>query len=149
MSMSSLEKAIALAVENHAGQTQKNGDPYILHPLHLMCQMRTERERLVAVLHDVVEDTKVTLDDLRGLDLDAEVLEAIALLTHDSDVTYEAYIEQIRPNALARRIKLADLEHNMDTRRLPQLDEDGLERIEKYYRAWKRLDSAESDIPRR
>jgi (p)ppGpp synthase/HD superfamily hydrolase len=137
--MTLLEQAISLAVLKHAGQTQKNGDPYVLHPLHLMCQMRTEDERIVAVLHDVVEDTDVTLDELAQMGFSAIVLEALDLLTHDPDVDYADYVAAIRPNPLARRIKMADLRHNMDILRLATITDRDVERLRKYRHAWDQL----------
>jgi (p)ppGpp synthase/HD superfamily hydrolase len=135
--MSQLEKAIALAVDAHAGQVDKAGRPYILHPLRLMLQMETEAEMITAVLHDVVEDTAVTLDELRALGFPETVLAALALLTHHTaDTGYDEYIAAIKPDPLARRVKLADLAHNMDVRRLPELTLKEWGRLEKYRRAW-------------
>jgi (p)ppGpp synthase/HD superfamily hydrolase len=134
-----LEKAIALAVEAHAGQAGKDGRPYILHPLHLMLQMETEVEMMTAVLHDVVEDTAVTFADLAALGFPEEVLDAVRLLTREEGVSYEAYVAAIKPHPLARRVKLADLEHNMDTRRIPHLQPKDLARLEKYHLAWEML----------
>ncbi|MCP4357875.1 MAG: GTP pyrophosphokinase [Chloroflexi bacterium] len=137
--MSLLEQAIALAVAAHAGQVCRNGCPYILHPLHLMMQMETETEMMTAVLHDVVEDTAVTFDDLVALGLPEEVLTAVGLLTHDNDTSYRAYIATLKPNPLARRVKVADLEHNMDIRRLPYVRKKDLKRLRKYHCAWQML----------
>ncbi|MCB8943033.1 MAG: GTP pyrophosphokinase [Ardenticatenaceae bacterium] len=135
--MQLVEKAIALAVAAHAGEVDKEGKPYILHPLRLMVQMETAEEMMTAVLHDVVEDTPITLDDLRQQGFPAVVLEALALLTHDTASTsYEDYVAAIKPNALARKVKLADLAHNMDVRRLPELGMKDYGRLEKYRRAW-------------
>ena len=138
--MTQLENAIALAVEAHRGQTDRNERPYILHPLHLMLQMDTEEEMIVAVLHDVVEDTDYTLDDLRErLGLAEAVTEAIRLLTHDAADSYEAYVGKLKPNSMARKVKLADLRHNMDTRRLAEIGPDDEARLERYQRAWEML----------
>ena len=141
--MTLLEKAIAIAVEAHAEQVQKDGSPYILHPLHLMLQMRTEQEQIVAVLHDVVEDTQWTLTDLQMEGFSDQVLRAIGLLTHQKGMDYEQYIEEIRPNPLARAVKLADLTHNMDIRRLPQVSDKAFARLITYRAAYARLSSAE------
>ena len=134
--MNALEKAIALAVEAHTGQLRKDGSPYILHPLHLMLQMQTESEMITAVLHDVVEDSRFTLADLERMGFEPEVITAVALLTHDTDVPYERYIQEIKANPLACRVKLADLEHNMDIRALPELNEKAWQRLQRYGRAW-------------
>ncbi len=139
--MSLLEKAITVAMEAHEGILTRSGKPYILHPLRLMMEMESEEEMMTAVLHDVIEDSHYTLHDLAGMGFPDSVLEALNLLTHDKDKTsYEDYIQGIKSNPLAVRIKLADLTHNMDIRRLPNPMEDSdLERLGKYRRAWKTL----------
>lgn len=138
--MNLLEKAIGIALEAHAGHKDRAGRPYILHPLHLMMQMETEEEMITAVLHDVVEDSNITLDDLAAAGFSAGVLTAVALLTRDkSSDDYEAYIAAIKPDPLARRVKLADLAHNMELRRQPTLDDKDWQRFEKYFHAWNYL----------
>ena len=139
--MTQLERAIQIAVEAHAGQKGKDGSPYILHPLRLMLKMDTEEARIVAVLHDVVEDTEVTLDDLRREGFSESVIENIQLLTHEDDTPYEEYVERIKPHPLARKVKLADLEDNSDIRRLSGIEEKDLQRLKKYHRAWQILTS--------
>ena len=135
-----VEKAIALAVEAHAGEVDKQGKPYIVHPLHLMMQMETAEEMITAVLHDVVEDTNTTLEDLRQHGFPEVVLEALELLTHDTASTrYKEYVAAVKPNPLARKVKLADLAHNMDVRRLPEMGMKDYGRLEKYRRAWDTL----------
>lgn len=134
--MNLLEKAIAVAVEAHAGQVRKDGRPYILHPLQVMLKMESELEMITAVLHDVVEDTAVTLADLAQMGFPEEVLAVVNLLTHQDDVPYETYIRELKPHALARRVKLADLEDNMDVRRLAPLQPKDWERLQRYGRAW-------------
>lgn len=136
--MGELEKAIAIALKAHEGILDKSGKPYILHPLRLMMQMESEEARITAVLHDVVEDSTITLTDLAESGFSSEIIDALALLTHDKDaIPYEDYIEGIRSNPLARQVKLADLEHNMDTRRLQApLSERDLDRLQRYRLAW-------------
>lgn len=135
--MTLLEKCIALAVKAHEGQKDKSGRPYILHPLHLMAQMDTDEERMTAVLHDVVEDTGHTLADLRQMGLPESVILALGLLTHDKETaTYEEYVQQLKPNPLAKKVKMADLRHNMDIRRLDSVGEKEAARLEKYRKAW-------------
>lgn len=141
-----LERAIEIAVEAHAGQTQKNGTPYILHPLYLMLQMEDEEAQIVAVLHDVVEDTELTIADLQAEGFSDEVVVAISLLTRQKGMSYEQFIEEIAYNELARRVKLADLEHNMDIRRLPMpMLEKDFERLMQYREAHERLTNAEEE----
>jgi (p)ppGpp synthase/HD superfamily hydrolase len=136
-----LEKAIAVALEAHAGVMSRSGRPYILHPLRLMIQMESEEEMITAVLHDVVEDSSITLVDLAEIGFSQRVLDALALLTHNKATTdYNDYIIAIKANSLARKIKLADLAHNMDLRRLPNpLSQKDLNRLQKYRQAWKTL----------
>ena len=136
MTPPTIEDAIILAINAHKGIKQRNGTPYILHPLTLMAQFHTEAEQMAAVLHDVIEDTEVTLDDLRAAGYPSAVVEALDLLTRRDDETYEAFIERIKPNRLARQVKIADLEHNMNVRRLPTISEQDARRLEKYRQAW-------------
>jgi (p)ppGpp synthase/HD superfamily hydrolase len=140
--MPTLEDAIALAVEAHRGQRDKAGQTYILHPLRVMMRLDTDAERMAAILHDVVEDTPYTLERLRELGYPEEVLGALDCLTKRDGETYEAFIERVRPHPLARRVKLADLEDNMDVRRLPTVGPKEAERLARYRAAWTRLKQA-------
>ncbi|KFE61067.1 HD domain-containing protein [Hyalangium minutum] len=140
--MPTLEDAIALAVEAHRGQRDKAGQTYILHPLRVMMRLETEAERMAAILHDVVEDTPYTLERLRELGYPEEVLGALDCLTKREGETYEAFIERVRPHPLARRVKLADLEDNMDVRRLLTVGPKETERLARYRAAWARLKEA-------
>lgn len=137
-----LEDAIALAVQAHRGQRDKAGQTYILHPLRVMMRLETDAERMVAVLHDVVEDSAWTLEQLRALGYPEEVLGALDHLTKREGESYEAFIERVRPHALARRVKLADLEDNMDVRRLTAVTPRDAERLARYRAAWARLKEA-------
>lgn len=141
--MKLLERAIQIALEIHQEQTDRYGRPYIIHPLTLMMQMDTENEMMAAVLHDVIEDSDMKLEALRDEGFPAEVLEAVRLLTHDAEKnSYEEYVHRLKLNPTARKIKLADLQHNMDIRRMEQVREQDLERLEKYRRAWQTLTNA-------
>jgi len=110
--MSTLEKAIRIAVEAHAGQTDKGGAPYITHPLRLMAAVDGEEAKIVAVLHDVVEDTSVVLDDLRREGFSKEILSAVDIVTHRRDEPYADYVVRCKSHDLARQVKLADLVDN-------------------------------------
>jgi len=114
-----LDKAIRLAAEAHAGQTEKNGSPYILHPLRLMFRMHGELEMAAAVLHDVVEDTDWTLERLGAAGFPPALVDALDCLTHRPGEPYPRYVRRAAANPVARRVKLADLEDNLDLRRLP------------------------------
>jgi (p)ppGpp synthase/HD superfamily hydrolase len=138
--MSLLEKAIAIAVAAHRGQTDKAGRPYILHPLRLLCRMESDTDRIVAVLHDVLEDTSVTMDDLRREGFPPEVLDALACVTkRHPDEDYQAFVRRAASNPIACRVKLADLEDNMDARRLTTVTEKDAKRMTKYLAAWREL----------
>ena len=129
------KRAIRLMFQAHREQTDKSGLPYVFHPFHLAEQMTDEDTTVAALLHDVVEDTDYTLDDLRAMDFGAAVCDALALLTHDEAVPYMDYVAAIKENPIARAVKLADLRHNSDLTRLDQVDDKALQRVEKYKKA--------------
>ena len=126
------KKALKLCFEAHKDQTDKAGLPYVFHPFHVAEQMPNEKATIVALLHDVIEDTSYTLQDLRDMGFDEDVLSALALMTHDKSVPYMDYVARIKENALARTVKLADLRHNSDLTRLDDINEAALARVEKY-----------------
>jgi (p)ppGpp synthase/HD superfamily hydrolase len=139
-----LEEAIRIAVEAHRGQKDRAGAPYILHPLRMMLRVQTDAERMAAVLHDVVEDTPWTLDDLRARGFPAEVLEAVDRLTRRPGEAYDDFVERAAAHPVARRVKLADIEDNLDLRRLDAVEAGDLDRLGRYLRAYRRLsDDAE------
>ena len=134
-----LERAIAIAVEAHAGQCDRNGAPYILHPLRVMFRVQSQAERIAAVLHDVVEDTDWTLSDLRKEGFSTEVIAALDCLTKREGEEYTDFVRRATSIPLARTVKLADLEDNMDVRRLSKVDRKATQRLEKYLKAWQTL----------
>jgi (p)ppGpp synthase/HD superfamily hydrolase len=134
-----LERAIAIAAMAHAGQVDKGGAPYILHPLKVMMRMNTLEERIVAVLHDVVEDCGISLDDLRKEGFSEEILSAIESVTKVPGESYEDFVDRTAQNPIGRVVKLADLEENSDLSRIASPSWEDLERIEKYRRAIGRL----------
>ena len=140
--MADLEEAIRIALEAHRGQKDRAGAPYLLHPLRVMLRLRTDPERMAAVLHDVVEDTAWTLDDLRARGFPAEVIEAVDRLTRRPGEPYDAVVERAAAHPVARRVKLADLEDNLDLRRLGEVSAEDLERLGRYLRAHRRLSAA-------
>jgi (p)ppGpp synthase/HD superfamily hydrolase len=139
--MATLERAIAIAAEAHRGQTDKAGEPYILHPMRVMLRVRGETERIVAMLHDVVEDggPAWSLERLREEGFAAEVVEAVERLTKREGEPYEALIERAAAHPIARRVKLADLEDNMHLARIADPEEKDRARVERYRRAYERL----------
>lgn len=142
MQVPSLEDALALAAKAHKGQRDKAGQPYILHPVRLMLSVPDEPARIVALLHDVVEDTTTTMDDLRAAGYAEDLLAALDCVTRRDTETYEEFIDRLAPNELARRVKLADLADNMDLSRLPAITEKDLVRLQRYKAAWARLGGA-------
>lgn len=137
--MADLEEAISIAVEAHRGQKDRAGAPYILHPLRVMFRVQTDAERMAAVLHDVVEDTGWTLDALRERGFPSEVVEAVDHLTRRGGESYDDFVTRAAAHPVARRVKVADLEDNMDVRRTGTLSESDVERLSRYLRAWRRL----------
>jgi (p)ppGpp synthase/HD superfamily hydrolase len=134
------DRALQLAIEAHRGQTDKYNQPYMLHVLGVMGRCRTIEEKIVALLHDVVEDTDHTFDDLRELGISERIITAVELLTRRRGETYDHFVERIAPDPLARAVKLADLEDNMDVRRSTRaMKEKDAERMEKYRTAWQKL----------
>ena len=129
--MSLLEKAIAIAVEAHAGKKDKAGQPYIIHPLRVMFRVETEDERIVAVLHDVVEDHSDVwpVERLRQAGFPPHLLEALDGVTKRDGESYEKFIERSASNPVSLHVKLADLEDNLDVRRLHELTEKDRERL--------------------
>ena len=129
------KKAMKLCFTAHRDQTDKSGLPYVFHPFHLAEQMPDENTTVTALLHDVVEDTAYSLEDMRGMGFPEPVLDAIAQMTHDESVPYLTYVAKLRDNPIARTVKLADLRHNSDLSRLDAVDAAALKRVEKYRRA--------------
>ena len=135
--------AMQIAYRAHHGQVDKSQIPYIYHPIHLAEQMTDEYTTCVALLHDVVEDTDVTLEAL-AKDFPSEIVDAIGLMTHDPAISYLEYVRQIGHNPIARQVKLADLKHNMDITRIDTPDEKALSRInDKYKKALQILQQEE------
>jgi len=126
---SKLDMAIALASQAHLGQKDKGGSVYILHPLRVMMQMEYEDAKIVAVLHDVVEDSAFTFDDLKNEGFSDDILDALRCLTKKQGETYENFIERVLTNRLATDVKIADIKDNMDVTRLKTMIEKDLERI--------------------
>ena len=135
-----LEMAKEIAEKAHQGQTDKGGHPYILHPIRVMERCETEETKIIAILHDVMEDSDYTLEDLRKEGFSEEILEALVCLTHQEGEDYMAYIERVCQNPLAARVKYADLQDNMDISRIPHPTEKDFARLEKYKKAKARIE---------
>ena len=138
--MSTLEKAIEIATEAHQGQFDKAGRDYIGHPLRVMEMGKTEEEKIVGVLHDVIEDTDWTFEKLAEEGFSDEVIAALRCVTKISEnENYDDFIDRVKKNPLAAAVKINDLTDNMDIRRLPYLSDKDVKRLKKYLKAYKRL----------
>lgn len=143
--MSTIERAIEIAAAAHAGQVDKAGAPYILHPLRVMLRMTTGNERIAAVLHDVVEDSRWTLDLLRAEGFSEDIVRAIDSVTRREGETYEAFVARAGLDPVGRRVKLADLEDNCDLGRIAAPSERDRARVDRYRRAIEQLGRVESE----
>ena len=138
--MSTLERAIQIATEAHKGQLDKAGRDYIGHPLRVMEMGKTEDEKIVGVLHDVIEDTDWTFEMLEAEGFSREVIEALKCVTKLAEnENYDDFIERVKKNPLAVAVKINDLTDNMDIRRLPYLSDKDVKRLKKYLKAYKKL----------
>ena len=138
--MSTLQRAIEIATEAHKGQFDKSGKDYIGHPLRVMEMGKTEEEKIVGVLHDVIEDTDWTFETLAEEGFSKEVIDALRCVTKLSEnENYYDFIERIKKNPLAVAVKINDLSDNMDIRRLPYLSDKDVKRLKKYLKAYKKL----------
>ena len=135
------KKAMKFCFKAHKDQVDKSGMPYVFHPFHVAEQMTDEATTIVALLHDVVEDTDYTLEDIAAEGFGKEILEAVALMTHEDDVPYLDYVAKLKENPIARAVKLADLAHNSDLSRIGEIDEETKQRLEKYKKARAILES--------
>ncbi|MBR2336041.1 MAG: GTP pyrophosphokinase [Clostridia bacterium] len=136
------KKALKLCFEAHKDQIDKSGMPYVFHPFHLAEQMKDEETTIVALLHDVIEDTDYTYDDLRKLGFNKQIISALELMTHDDNVPYMEYVAAIKTNPIARAVKIADLRHNSDLSRIDVVTPRDMERAEKYKKAIELLESS-------
>lgn len=134
------KKALKFCFKAHKRQTDKSGLPYVFHPFHLAEQMQSEETTIVALLHDVVEDTRYTFAHLEKKGFDRTIIDALRLLTHDKKVDYMDYVRAIKQNPIAKAVKIADLKHNSDLSRLDFVDQKALERKQKYEKALKLLE---------
>ena len=131
-----LEKAIQIALEAHKGQTDKAGAPYLLHLIRVMNAGQTEDEKICGILHDLVEDTPWTFEDLRREGVSEEVIRALVYVTKQPDEPYQHFTARIKKNPLATKVKINDLKDNMDITRLTFITEEDTQRLNKYLRAY-------------
>lgn len=138
------KKAVEIAQEVHLGQTDKGGHPYIEHPLYVASQVDSMELKIIAVLHDTLEDSQMTAEDLKNSGIPEDLVNVVVLLSHEegNEEAYLDYIRRVSENAMAARIKKADLIHNMDLSRIPEPTEKDLKRKEKYEKALRLLEAA-------
>lgn len=142
--MKLIETSLQIALRAYAGKTDKAGREYILHPLRVMAKMNTDLERSAALLHDVIEDSDITAGDLLAEGIPPEVVEAIQYLSKNEGEDYQDFVARAKRNKIAAKVKIADIEDNIDVLRLSSLDEWDLARIKKYHTAWRLL---KDDLP--
>lgn len=137
--MPSFEETVALVARAHAGQRDPAGDPYLLHVLRVALRLESETDRVVALLHDLLEDCAITESDLLALGYAPEIVDAVQILTRRDDEPYETYIERCASCDLTRRVKLADLADNIELRKRLVIDAEQSARLVRYFRAYERL----------
>ena len=137
--MDVIEKSLQIALKAYAGQRDKAGKAYILHPIRIMLQMDSDYEMAVALLHDVVEDSNCSGNDLLAEGIPPDVVDAVLALSKRDGETYDQFIDRVAGNALAVKVKLADIEDNINVLRLDSVGDKDLERVAKYHKAWKKL----------
>jgi len=138
--MNIIEKSLEIALKAYLGQKDKAGQPYILHPLRIMAKMETEDEMSVAILHDVIEDSDYTANDLLHEGIPSNVVEAVQLLSKVEGENYDQFVDRVLTNNLASKVKKADIEDNINILRLDSVSDIDLKRVAKYHKAWKKLD---------
>lgn len=139
--MTLIERSLAIALRAYAGKTDKAGQAYILHPMRIMVKMTTDIEMSVALLHDVIEDSDITGADLLLEDVPVAVVEAVLCLTKLYGECYTDFVLRVKQNPIAKKVKIADIEDNLNILRLSTLTDADLDRIVKYHTAWQLLQS--------
>ena len=140
------DKAVEVAIDAHKGVVDKGGMPYIMHPLRVSNKCKTFEGKIVGLLHDVVEDSDYTFEDLEKMGFSKEIIDSLKLLTHTKNEKYFDYIQKIKDNKISVEVKLSDLEDNMNLNRLLEITEKDLKRIEKYKKAYAFLKQFDSDF---
>ena len=130
-----LIKAFLLCMVKHWKQKDKAGKRYVWHPIHVMINVKGYNEKIVALLHDIVEDTEVTVPDLKNLKFSKEVIEAVDVITKKKDQEYFSYLKSIKDNSIAKKVKIEDLKHNSDLKRLRSITQKDIDRAIKYKKA--------------
>ncbi len=137
--MATLEKAFEIAYNAHKHQTDKSGEMYILHPIRVMLKQKSNEAKIVAILHDTVEDTWITLEWLKQMGFSDEIVDAVDAISRRKDESIKEYYKRIMEIRLAMKVKIADLEDNLDSTRLSIVNEKDLNRIRIYHKYWSKL----------
>ena len=133
--------ALRIAIEAHKGQTDKSGREYVMHPIRVAERCKNVKAKIVALLHDTIEDTDVTPDSLRADGFPEEIINGILSVTKREGESYEDFVSRAAQNPIGREVKIADLEDNMDVRRLEELTDEDVARLRKYLQAWHDLNN--------
>lgn len=133
------DKALRIAIRAHEGQKDRSGKEYIMHPIRVSERCVTMQAKIVALLHDTIEDTDITPDDLLSEGFPQTIVDGVLSVTRREDETYEEFVRRSEQNAIGKEVKLADLEDNMDIRRLNDITEEDVQRLRKYHKAWRYL----------
>jgi len=140
--MNIIEKSLEIALRAYSGKKDKAGKTYILHPLRLMAKTEREEEMSVALLHDVIEDSDISAEDLLAEGIPQNIVTAVQALTKKDDESYELFIARVLENKLAAKVKKLDIEDNINILRLNFISNKDLERIAKYHKAWQVLNNS-------
>ncbi|MBR1447770.1 MAG: GTP pyrophosphokinase [Prevotella sp.] len=133
------DRALQIAIQAHQGQKDKSGRDYIMHPIRVAERCKDPKAKIVALLHDTIEDTHITADFLRSEGFPDEIVDGVLSVTKREGEDYDTFVHRAAQNAIGREVKMADLEDNMDIRRLKEIAEDDVARLRKYLRAWQYL----------
>ena len=133
------DRALRIAIRAHEGQQDKSGREYVMHPIRVAERCKDTRAKIVALLHDTIEDTDVTIEYLRKEGFPEEIIDAVLSVTKQEGENYEDFVRRAVRNAIGKEVKIADLEDNMDIRRLKEIKEEYVDRLRKYLRAWQYL----------
>lgn len=131
--------ALKIAIRAHEGQKDKSGREYIMHPIRVAERCKDPRAKIVALLHDTIEDTDITTDFLRSQSFPEDIINGVLSVTRKEGETYDNFVRRASENCIGREVKVADLEDNMDIRRLREITDDDVVRLRKYLRAWQYL----------
>lgn len=137
------DQALQIAIRAHEGQTDKSGREYIMHPVRVAMRCKNPKAKIAALLHDTIEDTSVTTEELREQGFPEDIIAAVLSVTKREGESYDLFIQRAAENVIGREVKMADLEDNMDIRRLAEIKDEDVNRLRKYLRSWHYLNNQE------